>query len=198
MLVDGGRSQERGAEGTAPPLTRCGQRPGLLLPSPLHLPSPSSSSHLLSSLPSSSSLLPSSSSSLPPLLPFPSLPPPLLLLPPLLLRAARPRKGRPGHGRYCRKWPAGTSQPPMGGRGKGGRAAGSCRGGARSAMGAVAGEAGVGRGRGRTRARGLGFWHPTSQLARNLLNFLPQPPHAITRRLDKFRDFWTSFAFYII
>ena len=46
--------------------------------------------------------------------------------------------------------------------------------------------------------RCLGFWHPTSQLARNLLNFLPQPPHAITRRLDKFRDFRTSFAFYII
>ena len=46
--------------------------------------------------------------------------------------------------------------------------------------------------------RCLSFWYPTSQLARNLLNFLPQPPHAITRRLDKFRDFWTSFAFYII
>ena len=31
-----------------------------------------------------------------------------------------------GHGRRCRKWPAGTSQPPLGGRGEGGRAAGSC------------------------------------------------------------------------
>ena len=37
--------------------------------------------------------------------------------------------------------------------------------------------------------RCLGFWHPTSQLARNILNFLPQPPHAITRCLDKFCDF---------
>jgi hypothetical protein len=44
--------------------------------------------------------------------------------------------------------------------------------------------------------RCLGFWHPTSQLARNLLNFLLQPPHAMTRRLDKFHDFWTSFGFF--
>ena len=35
-------------------------------------------------------------------------------------------------------------------------------------------------------------------LARNLYNFLPRPPHVITRRLDKFHDFRTSFAFYII
>ena len=33
---------------------------------------------------------------------------------------------------------------------------------------------------------------------RKLLIFLPQPLHAMTRHLDKFRDFWTSFAFYII
>ena len=46
--------------------------------------------------------------------------------------------------------------------------------------------------------RCLGFRHRTSQLARKLLNFLPQPLHAMTRHLDKFRDFRTSFAFYII
>ena len=96
VLVDGGQSQERGAEGTAPPLTRRGQRPGLLLPSPLHLPSPSSSSLLLSSLPSSFLL-----------------PPPFSLLPPLLFLLFSPSLlsllpcssylpcsyGRRGHGR---------------------------------------------------------------------------------------------------
>jgi hypothetical protein len=46
--------------------------------------------------------------------------------------------------------------------------------------------------------RCLGFRHHTSQRARNLLNFLPQPLHAMTRHLDKFHDFWTPFAFYII
>ena len=46
--------------------------------------------------------------------------------------------------------------------------------------------------------RCLGFRHRTSQLARKLLNFLPQPLHAMTRHLDKFRDFRTSFAFCII
>jgi hypothetical protein len=46
--------------------------------------------------------------------------------------------------------------------------------------------------------RCLGFRHRTSQLPRNLLNFLAQPPHAISRYLDKYRDFRTSFAFYII
>ena len=44
----------------------------------------------------------------------------------------------------------------------------------------------------------LGFRHRTSQLARKLLNFVPQPLHTMTRQLDKFRDFRTSFAFYII
>ena len=44
----------------------------------------------------------------------------------------------------------------------------------------------------------LNFRHRTSQLAQKLLNFLSQPLHAMTRHLDKFRDFWTSFAFYII
>ena len=38
----------------------------------------------------------------------------------------------------------------------------------------------------------------SSQLAWKLLNFLPQPLHAMTRHLYKFRDFWTSFSFYII
>jgi hypothetical protein len=37
-----------------------------------------------------------------------------------------------------------------------------------------------------------------SQLARNLLNFVTQPLHAITWHLDKFHDFRTSFRFYII
>ena len=46
--------------------------------------------------------------------------------------------------------------------------------------------------------RCLAFRHLPSQLASNFLNFLPRPPHAITRHLDKFRDFWTSFGFYII
>ena len=46
--------------------------------------------------------------------------------------------------------------------------------------------------------RCLGFRHPVSQLARNLMNFLPQPPHAITRHVAKFRDFWTLFGIYII
>ena len=46
--------------------------------------------------------------------------------------------------------------------------------------------------------RCLGFRHRTSQLARKLLNFLPQPLHAMTRHLNKFHDFRTSFAFYII
>ena len=46
--------------------------------------------------------------------------------------------------------------------------------------------------------RCLGFRHRTSQLARKHLNFLPQPLHAMTRHLDKFCDFRTSFAFYII
>ena len=46
--------------------------------------------------------------------------------------------------------------------------------------------------------RCLGFRHPTSQLTRSLLNFLPQPTHAITWHLAKFRDFRTSYGFYII
>ena len=46
--------------------------------------------------------------------------------------------------------------------------------------------------------RCLGFTHRTSQLARNILNFLPQPTHAITWHLDKFRDFRTSYGLYII
>ena len=46
--------------------------------------------------------------------------------------------------------------------------------------------------------RCLGFRQPTSQLARNFLNFLPGPSHVITRHIDKFRDFRTSFGFYII
>ena len=40
--------------------------------------------------------------------------------------------------------------------------------------------------------------HRTWQLARNLLNFLSQPPHMISWHLDKFHDFRTSFAFYRI
>ena len=40
--------------------------------------------------------------------------------------------------------------------------------------------------------------HRTWQLARNLLKFLSQPPHVISRHLDKFHDFRTSFAFYRI
>ena len=44
----------------------------------------------------------------------------------------------------------------------------------------------------------VGFRHLVSQLARNLINFLPQPSHAITRRVAKFRDFLTSFGIYII
>ena len=40
--------------------------------------------------------------------------------------------------------------------------------------------------------------HTKSQLARNLLNFLPQPTHAIIWHLAKFRDFRTSYGFYII
>ena len=44
----------------------------------------------------------------------------------------------------------------------------------------------------------MGFRHRTSQLARKLINFLPKPLHAMTRHLDKFRDFRTLFAFYII
>ena len=46
--------------------------------------------------------------------------------------------------------------------------------------------------------RCLGFRHPTSQLAWNLLNFLSQPTHAITWHLDKFRHFRTSYGLYII
>jgi hypothetical protein len=44
----------------------------------------------------------------------------------------------------------------------------------------------------------LGLRHPTSQLARNLLNCCIQPLHATTWPLDKFHDFRTSFGFYII
>ena len=44
----------------------------------------------------------------------------------------------------------------------------------------------------------LNFRHRTSQLARKPLNFLSQPLHVMTRHLDKFRDFRTLFAFYII
>ena len=40
--------------------------------------------------------------------------------------------------------------------------------------------------------------HRTWQLARNILNFLSQPPHMISWHLDKFQDFWSSFAFYRI
>ena len=40
--------------------------------------------------------------------------------------------------------------------------------------------------------------HRTWQLARNLLNFLSQPPHMISWHLDKFHNFRTSFAFYRI
>ena len=63
----------------------------------------------------------------------------------------------------------------------------------------AAGTAVAERGRGGDGARRcLGFRHRTSQLARKLLNFLPQPLHAMIRHLDKFHDFRTSFAFYII
>jgi hypothetical protein len=44
----------------------------------------------------------------------------------------------------------------------------------------------------------VGFKHRTSQLARNVLNFLSHPPHVVSRHLDKFHDLWTSFAFYRI
>jgi hypothetical protein len=37
--------------------------------------------------------------------------------------------------------------------------------------------------------RCLGFKQHTSQLARNILNFLPQPPHMISRHLGNFHDF---------
>ena len=40
--------------------------------------------------------------------------------------------------------------------------------------------------------------HRTWQLTRNLLKFLSQPAHMISWHLDKFYDFWTSFAFYRI
>jgi hypothetical protein len=46
--------------------------------------------------------------------------------------------------------------------------------------------------------RCLSFRYLRSQLARNFLNFLPRPPHATTRHINKFRDFQTSFGFYII
>jgi hypothetical protein len=46
--------------------------------------------------------------------------------------------------------------------------------------------------------RCLGFRHPTSQLARNLLNCCTQPLHVITWLHDKFRGFRTSFGFYVI
>ena len=46
--------------------------------------------------------------------------------------------------------------------------------------------------------RCLGFRHHMSQLTRKPIIFLPQPLRAMTRHLDKFHDFRTSFAFYII
>jgi hypothetical protein len=46
--------------------------------------------------------------------------------------------------------------------------------------------------------RCLGFSHPTSSLARNFLKFLPQPQHAMTRQVVKFRHFRTPFRFYKI
>ena len=44
----------------------------------------------------------------------------------------------------------------------------------------------------------INFRHLMSRVARNFLNFLPRAPHAMTRYLDKFRDFRTLFGFYII
>jgi len=46
--------------------------------------------------------------------------------------------------------------------------------------------------------RSLGFRHPKLQLVRNLMNFLPQRPHAIIRLVAKFCDFWSSFGFFRI
>jgi hypothetical protein len=46
--------------------------------------------------------------------------------------------------------------------------------------------------------RCLGFKHRASPLASNVLKFLSQSPHAMSRHLDKFHDFRTSFAFCII
>ena len=164
MLIDGARSRERGAEGTAPPLTRRGQRPGLLLPSSSSL---LSTSLLLlpppSLLPSSFFLLPSpffllfSSSSSP--LPFsPSSPAPPTSPAPT---GGAAREGTPG------------TRPPlpkMAGQHQPGTSGWPRRGG--SGHGELPGSDHM--------WRCLGFWHPTSQLARNLLDFLPQPPHAIT------------------
>ena len=46
--------------------------------------------------------------------------------------------------------------------------------------------------------RCLGFNHPTLQLARNFLKFLPHTTHAMPTQLVKFRQFRTPFGFYRI
>jgi hypothetical protein len=40
--------------------------------------------------------------------------------------------------------------------------------------------------------------HSTSQLSQNILKFLSQPLHMISRHVDKFHDFLTLFVFYTI
>ena len=43
-----------------------------------------------------------------------------------------------------------------------------------------------------------GLWTSYAQRARNFFKFWPQHTHTISWHLDKFRDFWNSFAFFRI